>query len=78
MFFRRISCEDVKAVIAYGEIIEEMPDDEPFPSYLILDFVGGQPVHVVLSQDVARQTCYVVTAYVPNLGLWNDDFRTRR
>ena len=78
MFFRRISREDVKAVIAYGEIIEEMPDDEPFPSYLILDFVGGQPVYVVLSQDVTRQTCYVVTAYVPNLGLWNDDFRTRR
>lgn len=78
MFFRRISREDVKAIIAYGEIIEEMPDDEPFPSYLILDFVGGQPVHVVLSQDVARQTCYVVTAYVPNLGLWNDDFRTWR
>ncbi len=78
MFFRRISREDVKAVIAYGEIIEEMPDDEPFPSCLILDFVGGQPVHVVLSQDVASQTCYVVTAYIPNLGLWNDDFRTRR
>ena len=48
--------KDVKAAIAYGEIIEEMPDDEPFPSCLILDFVGGQPVHVVLSQDVASQT----------------------
>jgi hypothetical protein len=40
--------------------------------------LGGQPVHVVLSQDVKNQTCYVVTAYVPNLGLWHDDFRTRR
>ncbi|MGK7878898.1 MAG: DUF4258 domain-containing protein [Crocosphaera sp.] len=34
MFFRRISKQEVKQVINYGEIIEEKPDDHPFPSYL--------------------------------------------
>ena len=35
MFFRRISKEDVRTAINYGEVIEEKPDDTPFPSYLI-------------------------------------------
>jgi hypothetical protein len=78
MFFRRISQAAVKAVIAYGEIIEETPDDEPYPSYLLLDFVDGMPIHVVVSQDMASQTCYVVTAYMPSLDLWRADFRRRR
>ncbi|MEY2833224.1 MAG: hypothetical protein RLZZ574_2483, partial [Cyanobacteriota bacterium] len=44
MFFRRISKNEVKQVITYGEIIEEKPDDSPFPSYLILDFVNVKPL----------------------------------
>ncbi|OUC15152.1 MAG: hypothetical protein B0A82_08365 [Alkalinema sp. CACIAM 70d] len=78
MFLRRIDRGDIKAVIAYGEIIEETPDDEPFPSYLILDFVKGRPVHVVISQDVESQICYVVTAYEPNISLWKDNFSKRK
>ena len=78
MFFRRISQEQVKSVIAYGEVIEETPDDEPFPSYLLLDTVQGLPIHVVISQDIENQTCYVVTAYVPSFDLWRNDFRVRR
>lgn len=39
MFYRRISKKEVETVIAYGQIIEENPDDTPYPSYLILDFV---------------------------------------
>ncbi len=39
MFYRRISKKEVEAVIVYGELIEENPDDTPFPSYLIFDFV---------------------------------------
>lgn len=54
MFFRRISREQVKSVIAYGEVIEETHDDQPFPSYLLFDFVQGLPLHVVISQDVAN------------------------
>ena len=78
MFFRRISQEQVKSVIAYGEVIEETPDDEPFPSYLLLDMVQGLPIHVVIPQDIESQTCYVVTAYVPGFDLWRNDFRVRR
>lgn len=78
MFFRRISKDEVKRVINYGEVIEEKPDDNPFPSYLMLDFVNGKPLHVVFSYDKTTDTGYVVTAYIPDSNLWTDNFRKRR
>ena len=78
MFLRRISKSEVQAVVAYGEVIEERPDDTPFPSYLLLDFLAGRPIHVVFSYDESTDTGYVVTAYIPDPNLWQDDFRTRR
>ena len=78
MFFRRISKSEVQAVIVYGEVIEENPDDTPFPSYLLLDFVGGKPIHVVYSYDEATDTGYVVTTYIPDPKLWQINFRKRK
>ena len=78
MFFRRISKEDVKTAINYGEVIEEKPDDTPFLSYLILDFVNNKPIHVVFSYDQINDTGYVVTAYITDPQLWTDNFRKRR
>lgn len=78
MFFRRISPDDVKSVIAYGEVIEENLEDQPFPSYLLFDFAKGVPLHVVVSQDLKNALCVVVTTYVPSCELWSDDFRSRR
>ena len=78
MFFRRISKEEVTRAIAYGHIIEEKPDDLPFPSYLILDFQDGRPIHVVFSYDEVNDTGYVVTTYIPDPNLWKDNFSKRR
>jgi hypothetical protein len=33
---------------------------------------------VVVGKDKQDEICYVVTAYWPDIDLWNDDFRTRR
>jgi hypothetical protein len=78
MFFRKISKSEVQTVIAYGKVIEQKPDDSPFPSYLLLDYVGSKPIHVVLSYDRSMDTAYVVTAYIPDPNFWTDDFRVRR
>ena len=78
MFYRRITKDEIQSVIVYGEIIEEYPNDEPFPCYLLFDYVKGKPVHVVLSKDEKTGTCYVVTAYIPDLQVWRDDFKARR
>ena len=77
MFLRRISKNEVQAVVAYGEVIDERPEDTPFSSYLLLDFVGGKPIHVVFSYDESTDTGYVVTAYIPDTHLWQDNFRRR-
>lgn len=78
MFFRRISKDEIKRTIGYGDVIEEKPDDTPFPSYLILDFVAGRPIHVVFSYDEKNDTGYVVTAYIPDIQIWTDNFSKRR
>ena len=44
MFVRRISKRDVQAVVAYGEVIEENPDDTPFPSYLLYEIRVNYPL----------------------------------
>jgi hypothetical protein len=78
MFFRRITKQSVRMVITYGTIIEENLDDQPFPSYLILDFMEGKPIHVVLSYNKLTDTGYVVTAYIPSPDLWTNNYQKRR
>jgi isocitrate dehydrogenase kinase/phosphatase len=78
MFLRRISQSDVQAIVAYGEVIDQRPNDAPFPSYLLLGFVAGRPIHVVFSYDESTDTGYVVTAYIPDPRIWQDDFKTRK
>lgn len=74
---RGISAEDVFMGFKFGEIIEQYPDDFPYPSCLILYFrINGKPVHFVCSTD--NNKIYVITAYNPDLIHWEDDFKTRR
>ena len=78
MFERSISRTDVLNVIASGKIIAHYPDDAPFPSYLMLNFIRNRAIHAVIGHDQENLTCYIVTAYPPDLLLWNADFETRR
>ena len=52
-------------------LVEHYPDDPYGESVLVLVFIGGQPVHVVLSPR--EEFCYLVTVYVPDSGKmeWN-------
>ena len=75
---RAVSRLKCSSAVGPGEIIAEYPDDQPFPSYLLLYFEQGKPLHVVVGKDERDGACYVVTAYEPDIKLWNDDFRTRR
>ncbi|MDQ2695302.1 MAG: DUF4258 domain-containing protein [Pseudomonadota bacterium] len=77
MFARGLKAADVRAVIATGEIIAEYPDDQPYPSYLVLGFVNNQSIHVVVART-ADGRCRVITAYIPDPAIWMADFRTRR
>lgn len=78
MFERAIPPEAVRVIIEKGEVIASYPDDDSYPSALILGFYGGRPVHEVVARDEASGTCFVVTVYEPSPDVWSGDFRTRR
>lgn len=78
MFERRLSKEDVVAVIRRGDVIQTYPDDRPYPSSLLLGFVRNQPVHVLVAQDDSTGECYVVTAYIPDPAIWLPGFKRKK
>jgi len=78
MFQRGITRLEVTKIIAAGVIIASYPDDQPHPSFLLLGFAGVTPVHVVVAQNHQDHDCVVVTAYIPDNALWDDDFKKRR
>ena len=47
MFERGLTANDVSAALAAGETIADYPTDSPYPSRLVLGWVGGRPLHVV-------------------------------
>lgn len=74
---RGISIDDVVLCIKNGEIIEQYPDDYPFPSCLIFGHSVQQCVlHVVVGSDL--KTLWIVTAYYPSTEKWESDFKTRK
>lgn len=78
MFDRGLSVQEVTTVIQSGVVIMDYPDDTPFPSQLRLGWVRSKAIHVVVSKNPEKDSCYVITAYYPSLEIWHDDFKTRR
>ena len=69
---------EVFEAIQSGEIIEEYPDDEPYPSILIYgSTLQGRPIHVVCAYASEDDLGIVITVYEPDPALWID-FRRRR
>lgn len=73
---RGIGIDDIGFVFRTGEIIEQYPDDTPFPSCLILGYSGERVLHVVASIDEAL--VYIITAYAPSPEKWQADMKTRK
>jgi len=77
LFQRSIRIDDVKTALLNGEIIEQYPNDYPFPSCLVLGHtIAGKILHVVCGSNGLE--LWLVTAYYPNLSEWTDNFKQRR
>lgn len=63
---RNISRGEILEIIKRGEIVEEYPDDQPYPSCLILGFINQRPIHVVAGFDSEENMIYIITAYEPS------------
>jgi hypothetical protein len=78
MFEREISKEDVRQALETGTIIESYPDDEPYPSCLVLGWSGVRPIHVVVADNRDEDEIIVITVYEPDPGRWEPGFSERR
>jgi len=78
MFQRRISDSDVRELLGLGIIIEEYPDDTPYPSCLVSGIINGRPLHVVMAYNNVEREAIVITAYEPDPDIWSDQFTRRR
>ena len=78
MFERGLTANDVSAALAAGETIEDYPKDTPYPSCLVLGWVGGRPIHVVAAENASARETIVITVYEPDPIRWDSDFKRRR
>lgn len=72
---RGITLEELKEVIYHGEVIEEYPQDKPYPSCLILGQIrGGFPLYVVCGVE---KRVHIITVHWLDPVKWLDP-KTRR
>jgi len=73
LFQRNIRIDDVKVALLKCEIIEQYPNDYPFPSCLVLGrAIDGRIMHVVCGSNGLE--LWLITAYYPNPNEWSEDF----
>ena len=61
----------------FNAFIASYPDDDPYPSFLVLGFANDIPIHVVTAKD-ENGNCYVITVYIPKSTIWMSGYRERR
>lgn len=77
--FGVIADSEVGEAVASAGLVEEYPDDRPYPSCLLLGRTGtGRPLHLVAAYDEAGARVLVVTVYQPDPRRWEDYRRRRR
>ena len=65
-------------MLATGEVVEEYPNDTPYPSRLMLGWHGPRPIHVVAADNREAKETIVITVYEPDLDQWEPGFKRRR
>jgi len=74
----QLTFDEIYFTVANGEVIEDYPDDRPYPSCLIYgNTFGGDPVHSVWAFNNENKWAVLITAYRPDPNRWID-FRNRR
>ena len=74
---RMITVREVRAVIFYGSVIEDYPEDARGHSCLMLGQGDtDRPIHVVCAPK--SDYLAIITAYLPSPRQWERDWRTRK
>ncbi|MBI4287128.1 MAG: DUF4258 domain-containing protein [Chloroflexi bacterium] len=69
---------EVFEAIQAGEVIESYPEDEPYPSILILGKTAQKrTLHLVCAYSEQDDLAIVITTYEPDPSRWVDERRRR-
>ena len=77
LFQRGIDPAAVARIVAEAEVIFDYPEDQPFPSALLLGFYGKQAIHAVVARS-EQGDCHLVTIYWPDPAIWDENLKRRR
>lgn len=75
---REFQKDSVVEAVRNGEIIQEYPNDKPYPSYLLLAIINKEPIHIVAAYNENENEVYVITVYSPDKKIWLNDFKQKR
>ena len=76
MLERGITVDEIQAALGASTIVEDYPDETPYPSRLVLGWVESRPLHVADDRDGERTI--VVTAYEPDPARWEEGWTRRK
>jgi hypothetical protein len=76
MIQREISIKEIKTILRGSTIIEQYPDDNPYPSCLVSGRTeSGRQLHIVCGKG--DDELWLITTYQPALTKWLDDNKSR-
>jgi len=78
MFERNISEENINEAVLIGKVIENYPEDKPYPSKLLFALINNRPIHVVIAENISNEEIIVITVYEPDLSKWDESFERRK
>lgn len=74
-----LSFEEIFTSVLRGEIIEQYPNDKPYPSCLVLGRnLKNEPIHSVWAYNKETKASVLITVYRPDPKKWMEDWKTRR
>jgi uncharacterized protein DUF4258 len=77
--FGLIQVDEVVEALDAGEIIEEYPDDQPYPNCLSLGRTrAARPLHIVCAPVLTEQQLIVITIDQPDPARWEAEFKRRK
>jgi hypothetical protein len=71
MFERDVSCRELDKIIRKGELVENYPNNIPYPSKLVMGRVNNRLLHVVFTFNKDDKSAVVVTVYEPDPRKWD-------
>lgn len=75
---RQVQVQEIREVIANGQVIEDYPNDKYSPSCLISGLTQSRrPIHVQCSYP-SRPLVRIITLYQPDPQKWDENFTQRR